>query len=309
MSADNLGGRARRENTGPDNEQQEPRFYPSPVDPSLYHYVPGTPGVQRSAAGAPQLNLVAGDDFAMLQITTEWSIDQEAFQRFRTLIAKQEDAPPAPQIRFAPAPYDVEKVTLLIADPHGELQSVATATPSGFGNNAAVFNLRLDAEQKARAIAALEGEPDLMQVVYDVNLKRTHHATTCIRGEVTEEVGDIEPGEEPEALRQRVETALDEERLTLRRHISEGASEALQEAADDAALTSAAEALRRLARERRDEDTPSLPESEREEEATEEWTIEVEETVEDQTVEHLHRVSDAAGWLPDGDTSGHLQIF
>lgn len=245
----------------------------------------------------------------MLQLTTEWGIDQEALQRFRTATVEQKDTPPAQEIRFAPAPYDVEKVTLLIADPDGELQSVATATPSGFGNNAAVFNLRLNAEQKARAIAALEGEADLMQVVYDVNLKCTQHATTCIRGEVTEEVRDIEPDEELEALQQRVETALDEGRLTLRRDISEGASEALQEAADDAALSSAAEALRRLAREHRDEDIPLLPEFGTEEETTEAWAIEVEETVEDQTVEHLHRVSDAAGWLPGGDTSGHLQVF
>ncbi len=104
MKADNLGGREHNGNVGTDNALDTPRFFPSADNPSLYHYVPGAPGVQRSAAEVPQLNLVTGDNFAMLQLTTEWSIDQAALEHFRTVIAEQEDAPPVSKIRFAPAP-------------------------------------------------------------------------------------------------------------------------------------------------------------------------------------------------------------
>jgi hypothetical protein len=309
MNAGNVSGRERSKNVGADNAHYAPYFYPNRDSPSLYHYVPGTPHVQHSTDGTPQLNLITSNNFAMFQLTTEWDMDQVTLERFRTAVAEQEGAPPAQDIRFAPAPYDVEKVTLLIANARGELQSVATANPSGFGNNAAVFNLQLDAEQKAQVIAALRGEPDLVQVIYDVRLKRTQRATTRIQGELIEEVMDVRPDEELETLRQRIESAIDEGHLTLQHEVSEGASETLREAADDAALTSAAEALRHLARESRDESAPLVPESTAEEKTSEEWTIEIEETVKARTVEHLRPVTDASDWLSGGDISNHLQVF
>jgi hypothetical protein len=112
-----------------------------------------------------------------------------------------------------------------------------------------------------------------------------------------------------ETLRQRIESAIDEGHLTLQHEVSEGASETLREAADDAALTSAAEALRHLARESRDESAPLVPESTAEEKTSEEWTIEIEETVKARTVEHLRPVTDASDWLSGGDISNHLQVF
>ena len=285
----------------------KPYFYRDAKDPSLYRYVPGTPGVQRQSDGTPQLNVVVTNNMAMLQLSVEWSIDPDVLDSFRMFVAEKEDAPPVTAIRFAPAPYVVNEVALLIADVNGHMQSVTMTHPSGFGNNAAVFNLQLDPQHKERAIAALQGEPDLMQVVYNVSLPRTHQATTRIHGNVTQDVTGAEPNEGMEAMRQRIMTALDGGRLNLERTCTAGAVDELQPTADDAALTAAAEALCHMVQQR--SRLALDPGATSEEDTTEDWTIDVKKTIEDQTVATMALVSDAADWLPDGDMGGHLQVF
>lgn len=292
---------------GVTSDSHKPRFYKDAKDPLLYRYIPGTPGLQHSSDGTPQFNVIVSHDMAMLQISVEWGIDSDTIESFRAALAEKEDMRSITGIRFAPAPYVVEEVVLLIADMHREMQTVATASPSGFGNNAAVFNLQLNPEQKERAIAALQGEQDLMQVIYSVSLPRTHQATTRIHGDVRNEVMAAKPDEGMEVMRHRVMTALAEERLTLQRDCVAGESEDLQQAADDAALTAAAEALCHMVQQRQNQSLDL--ETRSDENNREYWTIEIEESVENQTFKQMRLVSDAGDWMPDGDISRHLQVF
>lgn len=151
------------------------RASPHPDDPSFFVYDPGDPEPERSPQGHPVFQLLRLGDSAFLQMGVRWGPGAEALEALREEIARRTGRPPA-QVRLTPLPVAVESVRLELADGDGGFQEIARSTSSGAPPYSALFNVRLDAAQTARAAEAAAGKEGALRVTYHLSLSRNPRA-------------------------------------------------------------------------------------------------------------------------------------
>jgi hypothetical protein len=165
-------------------------LYSDPDNPRFLRYLPGSPSPETGPDGRPTLLVVASDRGAILQLGALWGLTDTTRAALREALA--DSHPELAQLDLQPAPASVAGVTLSLAASDGTLHPLATSSSSGMPPFSAVFSAQLDAEQKAQAIAALQGRRGTLLVDYAVALPPSvaaalpdHPATLTRRADVS----------------------------------------------------------------------------------------------------------------------------
>jgi hypothetical protein len=150
---------------GADNVFEGITYGQDPADPLSFSYLPGSPGPQRGADGAPSVSCLVAGPMTMLQVGAEWGASEAQLGRLRRHLGRERGLDPE-RIKLHPAPVRVERVELRLADAAGAAQTLASSESSGYPPFSAIFSVQLDEAQKAQALAALGGRAGLLTVAY-----------------------------------------------------------------------------------------------------------------------------------------------
>jgi hypothetical protein len=271
------------------------RCWRSATDPSTVFYVPGDPSPERDPSGRPTLTLSVTDQGAMLQLGTLWAADGELLAELPELLVERfPDLDPV-LVQLAPAPVTVDGVTLLLGDGMGGFTELKTARSSGFPPYSALFNVRLDAEEKVRVLAALNRRAGFLAVRYRMTLPIEVMASTAISGDVRADVVELGPDASLADSKRRVESALGAGRLALSRTATTGAPAELQARADRLAMEKAASVLLHLARQGAGEPVESA--------------LEAEATLKEPVSLPIERATDVGTWFPAGQGLDHVHVL
>ncbi|KAM3093741.1 hypothetical protein ACKFKG_18495 [Phormidesmis sp. 146-35] len=218
--------------------------YPNPTEASSFYYIPGAPVSQRTSQGLPSISLMAIDQFAMLQVSSEWTVAPEQLEAISNTIASQ--CHPS-DIQLQLAPIVVESVTLLLKNERGEFEILGTTQSSGYVPFSAVFSVQLVNEQKAQAIAAFNGRADQLKVTYKATLEVEVSAKVTIAGDITADLKKLPKNPEITDCQTQIESAIAHHRLKVEQSASPHASDDLQKRTLKLAQDRAADLLLHLA--------------------------------------------------------------
>jgi hypothetical protein len=144
-----------------------------PDQPGRWWYLPLAPIPVRAASGEPAVRLVELGDGAILQLETRLGPPDDELERVRrdlaeALRAESADAGEAlaPAVRLDPAPITVDAVELCLDSDGGRDPLAVRAQPSGYPPQLALFNVTLDAAQRALAVSAMGGRSGLLTIAY-----------------------------------------------------------------------------------------------------------------------------------------------
>lgn len=188
--------------------------YRSQTDSSSFFYIPGAPSSQRTSQGNPMVSLMVLDQFAMLQLSSQWDVTSDQLDGLRTTIAKQFSLA-LDKIRLLPAPITVQEVVLSLKNNAGDFEVLATTQSSGYTPFSTVLSVDLTNEQKAQAIAAFNGRKDQLIVTYKASLEIEVSAEVTISGDVSTDLRKLPRNPALEDCLQQIETAIDRKRLKL----------------------------------------------------------------------------------------------
>lgn len=204
------------------------RCFRSDEEPSTFFYLPEAPSPHRDPQGRPVLSVWAADDWGMLQLESRWAAAEEQLEAARAALGERFGEEAAASFELQPAPATVREVVLWQGDGSGSLERLHTASSSGFPPFPTVFNLRLDAEQKERAVACLNGRRGFLALSYEISLERVVRAAATLEGEVTQAVAELGVGATREECRTLIDEALLDGRLLVTLEADEGAPESLR---------------------------------------------------------------------------------
>src|SRR5581483_804907 len=144
-------------------------LYTQPADPpGRVRYVPGDPTPQLDDQARPTLSLVDLGKSALLSLGTQLAVTDA--QRADLEVDLLEKLTAVDRVDFQPAPFTVAAVTLSLGDGAGQYTPLATSPSMGAPPYNATFSVKLDADQRARVLAALAGAPRSLKVDYAVTL-------------------------------------------------------------------------------------------------------------------------------------------
>jgi hypothetical protein len=218
--------------------------YASQADASSFYYIPGTPVPQRTSQGSPTISLMALDQFAMLQLSSEWDVSSDQLEGLRKTIASHCNQT---DIHLQLAPIVVESVTLSLKNQQGEFEVLKSTQSSGYVPFSALFSIQLTNEQKAQSISAFNGRGDQLIVTYKAALEVEVSAKATIDGDITADLKKLPKNPEMADCLTQIETAIAHQRLKVEQSASPEASEDLQKRTLQLAKDRAAELLLRLA--------------------------------------------------------------
>jgi hypothetical protein len=134
------------------------------ADGATLYYTPSAPGPELDTAGRPTLGIYKMPQMATLQLGAHLSLSTADLAALARKVAAQVPAFAAAALQ--PAPIQVRKAAVLLADNTGAVAEVATSTSSAFPPYAAVFNTKLTPAQAAQAISAAGGRRGVLFVDY-----------------------------------------------------------------------------------------------------------------------------------------------
>jgi hypothetical protein len=141
------------------------QFFPAADPPGMLLYIPAVPVPQRDGQGRPAVSIVHTPSTVMLQVGAQFALtDADLAQLIARLLAVKKIQSPLLQ----PVPISVARAALLLADGNGAEHTLATSTSSLYPPFNAVFSATLNAEQGARAIAAVNGGTGVLFVEYTI---------------------------------------------------------------------------------------------------------------------------------------------
>lgn len=138
------------------------------ADCSCFYYIPGTPTSQATPQGHPAASMIVLDQVAMLQLSSEWSVQTQQLEELESAIANQFNLE---SVCLQPAPLKVESITLSVKNSSGDFEVLQSAISSGYPPFTTVFSVQLEGDQKAQAIAAFNGRKDQLIITYKALLE------------------------------------------------------------------------------------------------------------------------------------------
>jgi len=216
--------------------------YPRQTDPTSFYYIPGAPVSQRNSQGHPAISLMVLDQFAMLQLSSEWAVAPEQLNELQKTIANQLNLEPD-EVQLQPAPVTVEEVTLSLKTEQGDFEVLKTTQSSGYLPFSALFSVQLSNEQKAQAIAAFNDRKDQLIVTYKASLDVGISAKVTISGNIQIDLQKLPKNPVLENCLAQIETAIAHKRLKLEHTASPEASDELRQKTEHLAKEHAAELL------------------------------------------------------------------
>ena len=273
--------------------------YPDGDDPAVFTYVPGDPSPERDPAGRPTLMLWATDQGAMLQLGSQWTVDESTLLALREHIVERfaESHLQPRQVRLMPVQAAIERVTLAIGDGAGRFEEIQSVGSSGFPPYTALFHVQITAAQKAHAVGALDGNAGYMEVTYLGSLPATVPASTLITGDASTDVTRLGKGATAAAAQAQLDAGIAAGRLRIQHAHPPGAPEDLRHAVETQAREMAAALLLEMAR--------GIPPASSLDASTFAATASRTET----TSLPLERSTDVSTWFADGRGTDHVRVL
>lgn len=265
-------------------------------DPSSFFYLPMEAGPEEGFGGLPTLSLMVSDAGAILQMGTILAVKSEVLESLRGELSKKPPEIDPSRIRFIPAPISVEGVALQMGDGSGSFEDLKVEKSSGFPPYNTIFNVQLNAKQKAGAVAALEGNKGYLRVVYRILLPVQYRATTSISGEVMADLIALGKVASIEDASSRIESGISRGDLKMEISSDPGASDDLRRRTELLARKKAATLLQQMA-----ESTAVPPDPDQ---ARLNASISLNETVSLK----MELSTDAGGWFHQGSGTDHIQV-
>lgn len=295
------------------------------LDRWSFYYIPGVPQPELNAYGKPTISLWASARGAILQLQARWDVETNLLKELKQELAKHHPELDADLISIELAPIISQGVTLAIGDGNDKFQDLATVNSSEVSPYSTIFNLRLTATEKAKALSALNGHQNYLAVKYKFSLEITSAVETTIAGDLAADIAQIrnsaassdkassssflsswlrrenheqaQPQEKNISLQDclaQIETALSDKRLHLSRVEINRVSDELRQTVDSEAKHYAAQQLLNIVKGR----NPVPHESPLQVTAR-------------QTETHrysLERQTDVSSWFPTGNGSDYVQV-
>lgn len=142
--------------------------YPDPQTSEVFFYFPEVPVPETDADRHPTLSLLRFDQTSILQFGVRWAATSEQLDALQT--ALHTEFPNRPHLQLSPAPIMVDRVTVSLTDETGQSSELKTVSASNYPPYTALFNLTLDAQATALAIAAIMGRSEVLTVSYGATL-------------------------------------------------------------------------------------------------------------------------------------------
>lgn len=221
--------------------------YRSKDDPATFFYLPGDPVSEKGPNGKSTLSLWVSDQVAMLQLGVRWEANADLLESLRKYLAGQYPDLKPELIRLSIAPVSVERVTLDLGDSTGSYTTLASAASSNYPPFTTIFNLQLTAEQKTQIVAALNGREQFFTVSYHLSFSSRISAEVSLEGDVKADLEALGQNPSLADCQARVESALAEGRLTLRRSDATGVPDDLWQELERKAKDKAVAALLHMA--------------------------------------------------------------
>lgn len=252
-----------------------------------FYYIPGSPTSQATLQGYPTASMMVLEQFAMLQLSSEWSVSSEQLDQLKTSIEKQFDLS---SVSLQPAPLLVESVELSLKTNKGGFEVLETSDSSGYLPFTALFSVQLDNEQKAQAIAAFNGRKEQLMITYKAALKIELSAEVTITGDVTEVLKKLKNPTLADCEKQ-IEIAIAQHRLKLEQS-SEGSEDLLARTIQ-------------LAKERAAELLLSMAEGD----SFDRSHFQASATLTEDAPMMIERSTDISTWFPNGNGMDYVQIL
>ncbi len=167
-------------------EVQDVRCLQDPRNPERFFYLPAAPTSELAPNGSSTLLLFVSDKSGILQLGAQWHVSESIFAALRTAIIAKHTWLEAEFIQFAPVPITLHEAVVLLGDGSaGDSVPLASTASSGYPPYIAVFSIALNADQVARARAALSGRGHFLQVAYRGSMPRDFAAALLPNGATT----------------------------------------------------------------------------------------------------------------------------
>jgi len=145
------------------------RVWRHPADPARLYYLPAEPVPELNQAGKPCLHLLEAPEHSTLQLGVHFVLRPEGEA---ALLSKIEGRNPSlAGASLQPAPLQVLKAAVLLADAAGAETGLGVSKPSAFPPFAAMFSLTLTSAQAARAMLSITGDRGILFVEYTVRTR------------------------------------------------------------------------------------------------------------------------------------------
>jgi len=139
------------------------------TDPATLHYLPAAPVPELSSTGKPCLHLLITPAMGSLQIGAHFILRPDVEAALLARIGALD--PTLTNAILQPAPLQVLKAVVVLADASGVETELGAAKSSAFPPFAVAFLLTLTPKQAARAILSITGERGILFVDYTVQTR------------------------------------------------------------------------------------------------------------------------------------------
>jgi hypothetical protein len=178
------------------------------LDRWTFSYLPGEPEPDLDPFGKPMITVWVSDRGAMLQLQTRWDVKQEVLTELRHEISRRHPQLDADLLSLTGASLNRLEATLILGNGQEQFHELQTISSSGVPPYIATLNVQLTTEDKAKALAALNGQKSYLMVTYRFSLTTTASITAAIQGDVaadiqtlcSPETTDTEDSAEPSSL-------------------------------------------------------------------------------------------------------------
>lgn len=158
------------------------------LDRWSFYYIPGIPQPEINTFGKPTISLWASARGAILQLQTRWDIKTNLLTELKQELAKRYPELEADLISVELAPVVNQGVSLALGDGNEQFQDLVTVNSSGVSPYSTIFNLRLTAIEKAKALSAFNGNQNYLVVKYKFFVEVTSAVETTITGDLAADI-------------------------------------------------------------------------------------------------------------------------
>ncbi len=145
-------------------------------DGGVYRYRPRAPRLQRGADGKPSASLIAFGTSVMVQLTAEWTMDDQRLADLTGQLERRDGKRPT----LTPASDTVRETALVLQDGLGAALQVVTGTALGAPPQTSLLAVTLSDDLAERLKRALAGERGLATLRYTIEAADPQYSAAAI---------------------------------------------------------------------------------------------------------------------------------
>jgi hypothetical protein len=184
------------------------RCLPSRLDPYAWFVVPRTADIERDESGRPQLTMIDLGSSGYLIFTARWAASASDLDALKAELAASSGPEAAGRITLSFAPIRSPRCDVLLGDPGGAHEVIASSSTSGYPPFNAAFNIPVEGDRLAAVKAAMDGRRDVLRAEYRAELPAPTNATARFQSTTGDFLPWLRSGSRQADLRTLLEEAI-----------------------------------------------------------------------------------------------------